>query len=241
LFGWEMGLWSSPGMTVGVPSNGIMHLTDTMGIANGRTAIKNEAAAMTNYLTGGGVTSNGASFFSIDKYGLDGGAQMSNNDPSTSMWFWDADLWNNYLLFAGSVHSTEGLQVMPWQIPCGHINNSQAADPYTGGLFPVLTDASSTYEDSAPSFLLGDAFDTGGGTRLTYFSTNAGADPLVTHSGNVVTWGSHIAAAKADGITAILFGAGVGASTQGVGNPPTDNYWWLNAVQQYFKNPVSLP
>ncbi|MGA2435053.1 MAG: hypothetical protein ABSG25_07175, partial [Bryobacteraceae bacterium] len=242
VFGWQFNLWASPGITVGIPSTGLMHLTDTMGIGAGRTAIANEANAIASYYMNGGILSNGAGFVSVDKYGLDAGASMSGTDPSTSAWFWNADHWNNYLLFDQTLHTATGKQVFLWQIPVGHINASQASDPYTsGGLFPVLTNTSESWEDSAPTFLLGDTFDTGGGTRLTYFTTNAGGDSSITHSGNLVTWGSHVAAAKAAGITTILFGAGVGGSTQGVGQPPTDNYWWMNAAQQYYKNPVSLP
>src|SRR5581483_3457191 len=173
VFGWQFNLWASPGITVGIPSTGLMHLTDTMGISAGRTAIKNETQQIANYYLNGGVTSNGASFVSIDKYGLDAGSAMSGNDPSTSAWFWNADHWNNYLLFDETLRTASGLPVVLWQLPVGHINTSQAPDPYTGGsLFPALTNASEDYEDSSPDFFLGDTFDTGGGTRLSYFTTN---------------------------------------------------------------------
>jgi hypothetical protein len=33
-----------------------------------------------------------------------------------------------------------------------------------------------------------------------------------------------------------LRGAGVGASTDGVGNPPTDDYFWIQKVQEYYQN-----
>ncbi len=47
-----------------------------------------------------------------------------------------------------------------------------------------------------------------------------------------------MAEAKASGIVSILFGAGVGDSTDGIGNPPTDSYWWITAVQKYYQNGV---
>jgi hypothetical protein len=40
------------------------------------------------------------------------------------------------------------------------------------------------------------------------------------------------------GVRAILFGAGVGASTSSVGAPPTDDYWWITKAQKYFAEPV---
>lgn len=46
--------------------------------------------------------------------------------------------------------------------------------------------------------------------------------------------------AAASGVIAVLFGAGVGASTNGVGAPPSDGYWWITKVQQYYRQPVPL-
>ena len=47
-------------------------------------------------------------------------------------------------------------------------------------------------------------------------------------------------AAKA-GVRVALFGAGVGDSTAGTGNPPSDGGWWITATQNYYLNgPVPL-
>ena len=35
-FGWQFNLWASPGITTPIPGNGLMHITDTKGIAAGR-------------------------------------------------------------------------------------------------------------------------------------------------------------------------------------------------------------
>ncbi len=53
-----------------------------------------------------------------------------------------------------------------------------------------------------------------------------------------VTWGSHMQEAKNVGVMPVMFGAGVGVSTHGTGNPPTDDYFWIQKVQQYFKTGV---
>ena len=42
------------------------------------------------------------------------------------------------------------------------------------------------------------------------------------------------------GVTTMLFGAGVGASTDCVGTPPADNYWWITKAQRYYNNPVII-
>jgi hypothetical protein len=63
-----------------------------------------------------------------------------------------------------------------------------------------------------------------------------------------VTWGAHFAEAADAGVVAILFGAGVGAATRGVPQPsgptpdqPTDAYYWITRVQDYYAHPEPLP
>ncbi len=237
-FGWQFNLWASPGLTTAIPAKGLMRLTDTMGIAAGRAAIASEAKAIAQYYIRAGVLSHGAKFVSIDKYGLDAGAENgAAANPAGSTWFWNADHWNNYLLFAKTLHDETKLPVTLWQLPVGHINGSTSANPYTGGTFADQANVSGHYEDSAPDFFLGDSF-TLSGERLAYFAKNQGKDPKITVSGNTVTWGSHMAEAAAAGINAILFGAGVGDSTHGTGSPPGDAGWWITQVQRYYKAPV---
>ena len=143
------------------------------------------------------MLSYGAKFVSMDKYGLDAGAENgAAADPAHSTWFWNADHWNNYLLFSKTLHEATNLPVTLWQLPVGHINGSTSSNPYTGGTFADQANTSQHYEDSAPSFFFGDSFNLSG-SRLAYFSTNAGNDPKVTVSGNTVTWGSHMAEAAA--------------------------------------------
>ncbi|MFO0947204.1 MAG: Calx-beta domain-containing protein [Planctomycetota bacterium] len=62
----------------------------------------------------------------------------------------------------------------------------------------------------------------------------------MTTSGSTVTWAPRLADAVAAGITSILFGAGVGISTDGVGSPPSDGYWFITKVQEYYLSPASL-
>ncbi|HEX3642382.1 MAG TPA: hypothetical protein VHV10_13915, partial [Ktedonobacteraceae bacterium] len=252
LFGWQFNLWASPGITVGVPSNGIMHLTDTMGIDAGRSAIANEAKQVASYYLKGGIATNGASFISFDKYGLDGAAiPGSAENPSSSVWFWNADHWNNYLLYVKTIHDATNLPAILWQIPVGHINSSLAKDPYLSqdGPFPDLDNTVAHYEDSAPTFFLGDTFNPGSPARFNYFTTNKGGDPKITSgNNNTIQWEKHMQEARDAGVISILFGAGVGASTHGIGSspgtppgsPPGDSYWWITQVQRYYSNPTPL-
>ena len=243
-FGWQLNLWASPpgGYTVGVPGNGLMHLTDTMGISAGRAAIYKEAAAITDFYIKAGITTHGADFLSIDKYGLDGAALSPNaaSDPATSTWFWNSEHWTNYLQFVKAMHDQSQLPIVLWQLTIGHINNSLTTNPYTGGAFATLDNTSTKYEDSAPTYFFGDTFAPGSQARFDFFAKNGGNDPKITSSGSNVTWGNHIQESADVGVISMLFGAGVGASTDGVGSPPTDDYYWITKAQQYYLNPVPL-
>ncbi|HRF59995.1 MAG TPA: cellulose binding domain-containing protein [Fimbriimonadaceae bacterium] len=229
-FGWQFNLWASPGITVGIPAKGLMRLTDTLGIAAGRTAIANETREIANYYMEAGVTTHGAHFVSVDKYGLDAGAEPgAATNPASSTWFWHLDHWNNYLLFAKTLRTMTNLPVVLWQIPVGRINATRTVNPATGFPFPDLPNTTTRFEDSATSFFLGDQF-TATGARKAWFSTNQGGDPGLTVNGDVTQWRHHLRETSASGVSMILWGAGVGDSTDGVGSPPTDDGWWIHKV-----------
>ena len=245
-FGWETALWGHPaqGFTVASPGNGIIHLTDTAGVDAGRPEIYKEAAATADYYIRAGVTSYGAGFISVDKYGLDAAAENStaSTNPMGSTWFWSMTHWINYLTFAQALGAETKLPVVLWQIPVGHINTSQFPNP-AGGLFPTLVNNSTHYEDSAPTFFLGDTFNPGSAARLSYFGAgDGGSNPQETTavSGASVTWPSAMSLAANFGVQCVLFGAGVGDSTQGVGTPPTDGGWWITKAQTYYDHTIPL-
>ncbi len=239
-YGWQFNIWAYEGP--GVTSRGILHATESLGMTDGLNAIRAAAQKTCEYYMSSGITTYGADFVSIDKYGLDGGAMPgAPADPQNSVWFWNADIWSNYLQFVKVMKDTTKLPVVLWQIPVGHINGTQEPNPYNGGLFPDLDGTDTKYEDSAPVYFLGDTFKPGSTARYNYFKTNAYNDPKVTNnSSDTITWGSHMQEAKDAGVISILFGAGVNSSTDGVGSPPTDAYWWIHKIQNYYNNPVML-
>lgn len=243
-FGWQVNLWASPpgGFVTPVPGNGLMRKTDTVGVVAGRPLIAAEAAAITRYYVEAGVASHGAHFISIDKYGLDavGHAASGATDPASAPWFWNSDHWFNYLEFVRAMKTESGLPVVLWQLPVGHVNASQLTSPYAaGGTFAHLDNAVTRYEDSAPTFFLGDTF-VATGARKTWFSRNEGGAPGIAVDGDRITWPSRMRQARDAGVAMVLFGAGVGASTDGVGSPPTDDWWWITRVQDYYAAPVPL-
>ncbi len=244
-FGWEVALWGHPpqGYTVASPGTGIIHLTDSLGVDAGRPKIRAEAAATADYYIAAGCTSYGAGFISVDKYGLDAGAENgAAANPAGSTWFWSLTHWINYLTFAGALGDETKLPVVLWQIPVGHINTSQFPNP-AGGLFPTLANNSTHYEDSAATFFLGDTFDPGSAARRSYFGAgDGGSSPreAAAVSDGTVTWPSAMSLTAGYGVRCVLFGAGVGDSTQGVGNPPTDGAWWITKAQTYYDGTILL-
>jgi len=239
-FGWQFNLWSHPGP--GIPQKGLMRATDTMGMTKGRLFISKIANETADYYLNASIKSYNASFISIDKYGLDGAAWNHQDDPANSTWFWNSEHWNNYLLYCKRLHQRTRLPVILWQIPVGHINVSQEPDPYSGGLFQPLGNKWREWEDSAPTYFFGDKFKPGSNRRWNWFTANRISDPKITNNGiDTVIWDSHMSEVRDAGITCILFGAGVGDSTDGVGSPPSDDYWWITKVQRYYKNLIQLP
>ncbi|QDU33289.1 Chitinase A1 precursor [Poriferisphaera corsica] len=240
-FGWQFNLWASPGINVGIPSTGLIRITDSLGLDAGREAIVAEAQEIANYYLNAGVTSYGADFISIDKYGLDAVGYQAGAaaDPESGTWFWNQDHWDNYLLFTKTLHETTERPVTLWQIPVGRINGSESVNPYTGEAFEDLPNTTARYEDSAGTYFFGDTF-TGDQNRVDYFGENLDGNDGVTVDGNSITWEAAWEKVADAGVTQVLFGAGVGISTDGVGSPPTDGYWFISKVQEYYDNPVEL-
>jgi len=238
-FGWQLNLWSYAPVS---GNRGVLRRTDDndLGFTAGRAAIKESGEQTTLYGMAAGIHTNGANFISIDKYGLDAG--FSNpQDPFNSTWFFNNDHWLNYLYYVENMHLTSGLPIVLWQLPVGHINGSTMTSAYTGSSFPTLVNTAGNYECSTTDFFFGDTFNPGG-SRAPYFSENKYNDAKLQSSGSTVTWGNHFQEAKDAGVIVALFGAGVGASTDGIGDPPTDDYFWIQKAQTYYQNgPIPLP
>ena len=191
---------------VGLPANGFLHHTDvamqTLGsnptdptaLASfhaARSAIASESDIIAQWYLDAGCMSNRATFVAVDKYGIDGadpattvtgaGGDCDPNgtgytNPPTSVNFWNAVQWNNYLTFIKQLHTRTGAAVLIWQLPTGHLNGttSTCVGPVNGGwpdvtagaTFPDLTDTAfktstatalnGCWEETGPPFFLGD-------------------------------------------------------------------------------------
>lgn len=233
-YGWQLNLWADP--TAG-SGKGVLRGTDDddKGFENGRIAIKTAAENTTLFAIAAGTLTHDANFLSIDKYGLDAMGHMNMEDPADSRWFFNNDHWHNYLYFVQTMHETSGYPIVLWQLPVGHINSTQTISAYTGTTFPDLLNIDTKYEDSSSDFFLGDSFDPNTPVRRSYFAENKYNDSKLSVSGNIITWGNHMQETKDAGVVSVLFGAGVNSSTDGVGSPATDDYFWIQKVQEYYE------
>ena len=250
-FGWQLNLWAKPNVA-GI--RGIIRETDnTSGVGGGDfetqlQKIKQTAVDIYQYGNTMGIMSSNADFISIDKYGLDalGYSNASDPaDPSSYTWFWNNDHWLNYFEFVKALYEESGVHVILWQITVGHINGSTTINEYTGTNFVPLTNTSKHYEDSASPFFFGDEVDfSNDQARFDYFSENKHNDPkLISNATNKhVTFGNHFEELNDTGVKLVLMGAGVGDSTDGIGDAEepgatlTDDHFWIQKVQDYYIN-----
>lgn len=262
-FGWKFNLWAFQ-----LPAGGsVAKITDVLGWGEGRKEVQKAAQATADWYVKAGILTGDANrtmdFIALDKYGTDGGATGADKypqngpgytDPTKATFFWNADHWNNYLLFAKTLHETlDHRPVRLWQIPVGHVNGSEYLLPSKPGLkatqAPDLANVDKQWEDSAVSYFFGDSFSGRSKGRdaaaaHAYFAEDVAEDPLVSTDGDgTIVWGSHMAAARDAGIESIMFGPGLANSTQGGGylGPALDGFFWAAKAQDYLKKPVPIP
>lgn len=232
-YGWQQNLWSTPNFQ---GPQGICRRTDDNSFDAGKYLVKYSAREATIYQMKAGVLTHGADFISIDKYGLDAMGTNANTDPAAVTWFWNNDHWKNYLLYCKTIRETSGKPVILWQLPVGRINQSNFVSAYTGSPYADMPNTAAKYEDSSTDFFLGDSINTTAAVRTNYFNQNKWNDTKLIQKGNMISWGRHMKECKDAGIICVQFGAGVGASTDGIGNPPSDDYFWIQKVQGYYMN-----
>ncbi len=270
MIGWKLNLWASKiggGYTtnVGKPTGtdfgvgkGIIRWTDATGQGTPPNGfgdlvgyIRGEAAGIARYYLSVGIAQQ-TDYLFIDRYGIDAASKGFVDDPASSTWFWNHDHWNNYLAFVASVQQTVNLPIILWQMPMGHINQSDALKP-GGGPYVPLSNATNggSFEDSSASFWLGDTFSPGGARRTDYFATSEWADYDPARAADVmvsksdIRWAPAIARLPGLGIAALLNGPGVGrdSSTFACAQDTAasaDDSWWINKVQQYYLQQPAL-
>ncbi|MBV1775624.1 hypothetical protein KSF73_07825 [Burkholderiaceae bacterium DAT-1] len=234
-YGWQINLWADANS--GASSQGLMHITDAneKGWSAGRPFVAASAQRVASYYNAAGITSYGASFISFDKYGYDAGASGNGK------WMFNGDHWNNYLYYVSTLNSVLQKPVVLWQLPVGHVNGSAGTNPYTNAAWATLSNASSrNYEDTSPVYFFGDTFSAAKSAFIaSYYGSNVAGDAKISTSGGNVVWGSHMLEAKNAGIRAIMFGAGIGDSTDNIGlnnQALTDDHWWFVKAAQYYLN-----
>lgn len=138
------------------------------------------------------------------------------------------------------MHDTSGLPVVLWQLPVGHINSSQAADPSTGSFFPNLTNSNSQGGNSAPTFFFGDTFLPGSNLRQSFFSANRGGGPGAFS----VRQRRDLGRTHERGIGGRRHHGFVRSGRRRQHDKhrrtPKDSFWWNTKVQEHLAQPVPL-
>ena len=236
-YGWELNLWSA-GLN---GSLGLMRRTDTtdLGWVAGRATIAQAATSTVTYGMNSGILSHNADFISIDKYGLDAEGYSSAGVTSNPWWF-NHDHWDNYMMYAKTMHQVSGADIVLWQLPVGRINGSLYQSAYTGSTYNDLPNTAGKYEDSSLDYFFGDTFVEDDSIRFYHFTQNYAQDTTLSFSADTISWNEHISKFNECGIIHAMFGAGVGWSTDGIGNPPSDEYFSIQKIQDYYRKNLSF-
>jgi hypothetical protein len=215
--GWQINVWGSLYSGKTIPGGrGLIPVTDSVGLNNGLNLILDEAIEIGNYYKACGIEYK-CDFFSVDKYGLDGGYE--HKSPNQSLWLWNHDLWLNYISYCKKlVQVLTPMYCVLWQMPVGHIIDANEK---------VINNTYSKYEDTSGSFFLGHKMMK---PVDSYYLKNEYKSNLVIEDGTSVEWKPYFHLLEQDKIYCLLMGAGVGDSTRGVPSSVgdiSDGEWFL--------------
>ena len=220
---------------------GLIPATDIIGQQAGLDLISRNADIISNFYKEAGASMY-TKYCCFDKYGLDG-ALVNTSDstsPEKSRWFFNHDLWNNYIFFCQRVAlKLETSNIILWQLPCGYINSCQESSPYTEKPFPDLKNVQPSGEDGGICYVFGSVFKRT--ANLEYFSKNDWKDTSAKTVGNTITWSDKTKELYEKGVSVIMFGAGVGASTTNIfmnqtSGIATDNKYGIFKFQNFYNN-----
>lgn len=236
-FGWQLNLWSA-GLNGSI---GLMRRTDPsdLGWTAGRALIAQAATSTVTYGMNSGILTHQPDFISIDKYGLDAEG-YSSAGVTTNPWWFNHDHWDNYMMYAKTMHQVSGMDMILWQLPVGRINGSHYQSAYTGNQHNDLTNTAQKYEDSTLDYFFGDKFTETDPTRFIHFTQNLAADSTLSSLNDTITWQQHIHKFDDCGIIHAMFGAGVGLSTDGIGTPAEDDYFSIQKIQEYYEDNLTF-
>lgn len=236
--GWQINVWSSSYSGKNIPGQSLMKVSDILGIQQGKNFIFKEAVEIANFYKLCGIT-NFADFFSVDKYGLSfRGVNASDlTNAMKSMWGFNSDHWNNYLLYCNTLATNLKLKCILWQIPSSHLNSSQSINPLTNKKYIDIKNIPGAYEDSSITFFFGDEFIPQNKSEYEYWKKDDWKSGLVTtgKDGSII-WNGVINKLYEYNIIGFLSGAGVGNDTHsgGLSRPITDDNFFINKVQKFY-------
>jgi len=243
-FSHMVNLWGSLSGSNWAPGldKGLIPSTSIIGQDAGVKLIEKNVNIITKFYKEANVLHK-TNLLAIDRYGLDGGliTPADATSPQNSRWFWNNDIYINYIHFCNKIATDMNADILLWQLPCGYINSCKEISPYTGKSFPDMKNVAPYGEDGAPCFVFGTKFSRSDATTAAYFSSNQWKDTSLTRVGNEITWGNHTKMLYDKRIKSVMFGAGVGASvsnlymgqTNGVA---TDSKYCISKFQQFYSS-----
>ncbi len=213
-YGWMVNLWTWP--EYGPTGMGVVR-----GYSDYKDAIKFAEKCATNIFNYLKQLDLGGHFFAVDKYGLDFRALEQPLDKNP--WAFNHDHWMVFLHFVHSLGKLFNKPAHLWQMPCGHLNQSQSDTV-------PLDNTIQKYEDSSATFFFGDSF-TPKADELEHWGANKSG--LIQVENGRVTWPGMLDRLNEYGVKVVMFGAGVGISTSlgGLVSGITDNGWFIRKYE----------
>lgn len=209
-----------------VPGNrGLIPVTDILGLDKGRNEIMEKGQLIGGYYKSCNIDYM-SDFIVIDKFGIDG--QIERKLADKSKWFWNHDLWMNFIYYITVIRANIKMPVILWQMAIGHIRDSINSE--LGGSEKKL-------QDSSVSFFIGQEIIEKNIPIYQYFLKNDyKSKSIIVYSNMHCEWRPYInyLIKEEDGIEMIYFGSPNEMSTKGVGNV-SDGYYFINNVQKFIK------
>ena len=230
------------GHVFSIEGSGIfMNITRSQGLGPGLKSLKRAAIRISNFYKDCGVLDFGPTYIAFNKHILDGGLIRGVDKLMDNNYFFNNDLWLNYLYFIRIFGDNLNLKKIIYQIPAGYLNRSLDISPYTRKRYPELPDQIQSAEDSSIVFFLGGVY-----TRQDagYFKENTWNDRRLNIKEDcggsyTVAARNHIKLCRQQGIEYLLFGPGCDKSTTPVfmaqsGGVNTDNYFMVSKFMNYY-------
>lgn len=219
-------------VNLSVLSSELIPITRRIKHDEGLAVIKEEAIKLAIFYKKCGVQDY--RYLTFDKYKKDVG--LIENEKVKREWYWNNDLWLNWLYFIKTMCEHLDMYSILWQIPSGKLNNSRDVSPYTNTYFEDHTNVIPDGEDNASIFFFGGKIN----NNDKYLQENEWHDYKFTVKDGSIVFKEHLKEVYDSRVRYLLFGAGSKESTTNIymkqsGGKCTDKYFTISKFQEYYK------